>query len=192
MDWVGDMAADRASPHHPQGRMRRIVWFGEMPLQMGRIERALERCDLFVSIGTSGAVYPAAGLCPGGAGRRGADGGDQSGADGRRACSTRASMARRRRPYGLPRHPVETKTAAAARRPPIRHLDVGRSGQDDDGHAAVLGPAFGRVVRGHRLFLTIGDGRHPDQGRPGRTRPTRGLGAAGPVRRCAGACRSSR
>ena len=63
MDWVGDMAADQASPHHPQGRMRpHIVWFGEMPLQMGRIERALAHCDLFVSIGTSGAVYPAAGF----------------------------------------------------------------------------------------------------------------------------------
>ena len=63
MDWVGDMAADQTSPHHPQGRMRpHIVWFGEMPLQMGRIERALAHCDLFVSIGTSGAVYPAAGF----------------------------------------------------------------------------------------------------------------------------------
>jgi NAD-dependent deacetylase len=39
-----------------------IVWFGEMPLHMERIERALEACDLFVSIGTSGAVYPAAGF----------------------------------------------------------------------------------------------------------------------------------
>lgn len=63
VDWPGDMAADEASPHHPQGRMRpHIVWFGEMPLEMERIERALERCDLFVSIGTSGAVYPAAGF----------------------------------------------------------------------------------------------------------------------------------
>lgn len=63
MDWTGDMAADQASPHHPQGRMRpHIVWFGEMPLQMRRIERALAHCDLFVSIGTSGAVYPAAGF----------------------------------------------------------------------------------------------------------------------------------
>jgi len=63
MDWAGDMAAGEASPHHPQGVMRpHIVWFGEMPLQMERIERALERCDLFVSIGTSGAVYPAAGF----------------------------------------------------------------------------------------------------------------------------------
>jgi len=63
MDWVGDMAADEASPHHPQGRMRpHIVWFGEIPLAMERIERALSACDLFVSIGTSGAVYPAAGF----------------------------------------------------------------------------------------------------------------------------------
>jgi len=39
-----------------------IVWFGEMPLDMARIERALEVCSIFVSIGTSGNVYPAAGF----------------------------------------------------------------------------------------------------------------------------------
>ena len=39
-----------------------IVWFGEMPYEMGRVDEALQRCDLFVSIGTSGAVYPAAGF----------------------------------------------------------------------------------------------------------------------------------
>ena len=39
-----------------------IVWFGEMPFQMERIESALQKCDLFISIGTSGAVYPAAGF----------------------------------------------------------------------------------------------------------------------------------
>jgi NAD-dependent deacetylase len=39
-----------------------IVFFGEMPYQMDRIEAALRRVDLFVSIGTSGAVYPAAGF----------------------------------------------------------------------------------------------------------------------------------
>jgi NAD-dependent deacetylase len=33
-----------------------------MPYDMDRIEAALARCDLFVSIGTSGAVYPAAGF----------------------------------------------------------------------------------------------------------------------------------
>ncbi len=37
-----------------------IVWFGEMPLHMEVIYRALSGCDLFVSIGTSGSVYPAA------------------------------------------------------------------------------------------------------------------------------------
>lgn len=39
-----------------------VVWFGEMPYQMDRIYSALATCDLFVSIGTSGAVYPAAGF----------------------------------------------------------------------------------------------------------------------------------
>ncbi len=39
-----------------------VVWFGEMPYHMDRIYAALARADLFVSIGTSGAVYPAAGL----------------------------------------------------------------------------------------------------------------------------------
>jgi NAD-dependent deacetylase len=39
-----------------------IVWFGEMPLCMGDIYSALEKADLFISIGTSGVVYPAAGF----------------------------------------------------------------------------------------------------------------------------------
>ena len=39
-----------------------IVWFGEYPEHMGEIEQALSRCDLFVAIGTSGQVYPAAGF----------------------------------------------------------------------------------------------------------------------------------
>jgi len=39
-----------------------IVWFGEMPYHMDRIDAAIAVCDLFVSIGTSGAVYPAAGF----------------------------------------------------------------------------------------------------------------------------------
>ncbi|HET8613724.1 MAG TPA: NAD-dependent deacylase [Sphingomonas sp.] len=39
-----------------------IVFFGEMPYHMERIEAALREADLFVSIGTSGAVYPAAGF----------------------------------------------------------------------------------------------------------------------------------
>jgi NAD-dependent deacetylase len=45
------------------GGMRpHIVWFGEMPLYMRDIEAALLDCDLFISIGTSGNVYPAAGF----------------------------------------------------------------------------------------------------------------------------------
>ncbi len=39
-----------------------IVWFGEMPYKMDRIFEALTNCDLFMSIGTSGNVYPAAGF----------------------------------------------------------------------------------------------------------------------------------
>jgi NAD-dependent deacetylase len=39
-----------------------VVWFGEMPYHMGRIADELARTDLFISIGTSGNVYPAAGL----------------------------------------------------------------------------------------------------------------------------------
>ncbi|MFM5954524.1 MAG: NAD-dependent deacylase [Novosphingobium sp.] len=39
-----------------------VVWFGEMPYRMGEIYAALRDADLFVSIGTSGAVYPAAGF----------------------------------------------------------------------------------------------------------------------------------
>jgi NAD-dependent deacetylase len=39
-----------------------VVWFGEMPREMDRIYTALVACDLFISIGTSGSVYPAAGF----------------------------------------------------------------------------------------------------------------------------------
>lgn len=39
-----------------------IVWFGEIPYHMDAIQNALENSDLFVSIGTSGMVYPAAGF----------------------------------------------------------------------------------------------------------------------------------
>ena len=39
-----------------------IVWFGEMPLFMDQIYHALSTCDLFIAIGTSGNVYPAAGF----------------------------------------------------------------------------------------------------------------------------------
>ncbi|GLS84239.1 Sir2 family NAD+-dependent deacetylase [Paraferrimonas haliotis] len=47
-------------PHYPL--RPHIVWFGEMPLGMAQIETDLAQCDLFVAIGTSGSVYPAAGF----------------------------------------------------------------------------------------------------------------------------------
>lgn len=61
--WEGDMppAASCASCQADALRPD-IVFFGEMPYQMDRIEAAIAGCDLFVSIGTSGAVYPAAGF----------------------------------------------------------------------------------------------------------------------------------
>ena len=63
-DWDGEMGLLAKCPTCLMpGFMRpRIVWFGEMPLEMEAIEAALRTCDLFVSIGTSGAVYPAAGF----------------------------------------------------------------------------------------------------------------------------------
>ena len=62
--WEGDLISGPACPAcGVEGRLRPdIVWFGEMPYDMERIERALHKADLFVSIGTSGAVYPAAGF----------------------------------------------------------------------------------------------------------------------------------
>jgi NAD-dependent deacetylase len=62
--WTGEMG-ERAECLHCRvaGRVRPdIVWFGEMPYNMDRIDEALRNADLFVSIGTSGAVYPAAGF----------------------------------------------------------------------------------------------------------------------------------
>lgn len=45
------------------GQLRpHVVWFGEMPMHMDEIYAALERCALFMSVGTSGMVYPAAGF----------------------------------------------------------------------------------------------------------------------------------
>ena len=54
---------DRCDCCRQPGRLRpHVVWFGEMPMEMDRIYNALENCDLFISIGTSGNVYPAAGF----------------------------------------------------------------------------------------------------------------------------------
>ncbi|WP_265530135.1 NAD-dependent deacylase [Sphingomicrobium marinum] len=59
----GDLIEFPPCPECAQQMLRPdIVWFGELPYEMERIEQALMRADLFVSIGTSGAVYPAAGF----------------------------------------------------------------------------------------------------------------------------------
>jgi NAD-dependent deacetylase len=60
--WTGDLGHRPPCPDCGEDALRPdIVWFGEMPYRMDEIEFALSRADLFVSIGTSGAVYPAAG-----------------------------------------------------------------------------------------------------------------------------------
>ena len=61
---MADMGTATSCPCCQQsGNLRpHIVWFGEMPLYMDSIEKALGQCDLFIAIGTSGNVYPAAGF----------------------------------------------------------------------------------------------------------------------------------
>ncbi|MEA3008572.1 MAG: NAD-dependent deacetylase [Sphingomonadales bacterium] len=62
--WASELSSGPSCPACGEaGRLRPdIVWFGEMPYEMELIDRALLEADLFVSIGTSGAVYPAAGF----------------------------------------------------------------------------------------------------------------------------------
>ncbi len=61
--WAGSLPPGTACTDCGRATLRPdIVFFGEMPYQMERIEEALARAQLFVSIGTSGAVYPAAGF----------------------------------------------------------------------------------------------------------------------------------
>ncbi len=61
--WLEDLFVETPCPacHAPNYMRPHVVWFGEMPFEMARIDRALAACDLFLSIGTSGNVYPAAG-----------------------------------------------------------------------------------------------------------------------------------
>jgi len=62
-DWTGDLVDFPPCPGCSATELRPdVVWFGEVPYDMDRISAALRRADLFVSIGTSGAVYPAAGF----------------------------------------------------------------------------------------------------------------------------------
>jgi len=62
--WDGDLGAESRCPAcEAAGRLRPdIVWFGELPYRMDEVYTALERCAIFVAIGTSGLVYPAAGF----------------------------------------------------------------------------------------------------------------------------------
>ena len=61
-EWDDDLL-DRPACQVCGERMLRpdVVWFGEMPYELDRIEQTVVACDVFVSIGTSGEVYPAAG-----------------------------------------------------------------------------------------------------------------------------------
>lgn len=63
-DWSGDLAADTAcAACNGAGAMRpHVVWFGEMPMHLDEVYAAFGESALFVSIGTSGNVYPAAGF----------------------------------------------------------------------------------------------------------------------------------
>lgn len=61
--WEKDILPDTKSPFDVNATLRPdIVWFGEMPFYMDEIYVGLESCNLFISIGTSGNVYPAAGF----------------------------------------------------------------------------------------------------------------------------------
>jgi NAD-dependent deacetylase len=64
VEWLDDLSTDSVCPLcEAKQRLRpNIVWFGEMPLMMDEIADAISRCSLFISIGTSGNVYPAAGF----------------------------------------------------------------------------------------------------------------------------------
>lgn len=62
--WTEDLSLGTRCPACGESGFMRpdVVWFGEMPRHMERIDAALAACDLFVSIGNSGTVYPAAGF----------------------------------------------------------------------------------------------------------------------------------
>lgn len=61
--WDADLADFPPCPSCGVPELRPdVVWFGEIPYHMDEIQDALTKADIFVSIGTSGAVYPAAGF----------------------------------------------------------------------------------------------------------------------------------
>lgn len=62
-DWRTDLTRETPHPKHPDrlGRLRpHIVWFGEVPFELDLIFEFARRTDIFIAIGTSGVVYPAA------------------------------------------------------------------------------------------------------------------------------------
>lgn len=63
-DWDQDLSLETPHPRNGKKGVLRphICWFGEMPFEMDTIEQALQKADLFIVIGTSGNVYPAAGF----------------------------------------------------------------------------------------------------------------------------------
>jgi len=64
VEWPDDLNEKSICPGCWQtgGLRPHVVWFGEMPLDIFRIHETVTMCDLFVAIGTSGVVYPAAGF----------------------------------------------------------------------------------------------------------------------------------
>ncbi|MBB3304929.1 MULTISPECIES: Sir2 family NAD+-dependent deacetylase [unclassified Enterobacter] len=64
LDWTEDLTLDDRCTccQFPAMLRPHIVWFGEMPLGMEEIYQAIEQANLFIAIGTSGHVYPAAGF----------------------------------------------------------------------------------------------------------------------------------
>jgi NAD-dependent deacetylase len=63
-DWPGELSVDERCHccQFPAPLRPHIVWFGEMPFEMDNIYLALSMADIFIAIGTSGHVYPAAGF----------------------------------------------------------------------------------------------------------------------------------
>lgn len=64
VSWTGDLTTEDLCTccQFPAPLRPHIVWFGEMPLQMEGIYQAIAECDIFIAVGTSGNVYPAAGF----------------------------------------------------------------------------------------------------------------------------------
>jgi NAD-dependent deacetylase len=62
LEWDGDADGSTRCPQCGSAVRPHIVWFGEIPLELDRIDEALSQADVFCAIGTSGTVYPAAGF----------------------------------------------------------------------------------------------------------------------------------